>query len=60
MCARPYIFADHSFEAVSTVKLLQYVIANLNLKEFFFFRYSPYQRTVAGFIGLWPVELDKL
>ena len=25
-------FADHQFEAVSAVKLLQYILANLNLK----------------------------
>ena len=29
---RPFIFADHYFEAVSAVKLPQYVIANLSLK----------------------------
>ena len=37
MCARAFIFADHKLEAVSAVKLLQYVIANLNLKELSFF-----------------------
>ena len=32
MCTRPFIFADHYIEAVSAIKLLQYVIDNLNLK----------------------------
>ena len=30
-------FTDHSFKAVSAVKLLQHVIANLNLKGSVFF-----------------------
>ena len=37
MCTRAFIFADHKLKAVSAVKLLQYVIANLNLKELSFF-----------------------
>ena len=37
MCTRPFVFDDRLFDAVSAVKLLQYVIANLNLKGLSFF-----------------------
>ena len=36
MRSRPCVLADHKFEEVSAVKLLQYVIDNLNLKGFSF------------------------
>ena len=41
-CARPCLFADHYFEAVSAVKLLQYVIASTDLKGFSYFLYTLY------------------
>ena len=45
-------FADHQFEAVSAVKLLQYILANLNLKGLvFYIHFILFKLKQSGFRG---------
>ena len=44
-CTRPCIFADHQFETVSAVKLLQYGIVSLSLKGLSVFTYRVGKKT---------------